>query len=200
MQTITPLEIRQKSFEKSFRGYNKEEVDAFLNSLAYAWEKTIAQLQAAEAQCKDNHQEVKRLQEVENALLKTAKDAEITAQNIVDQAQKEAELKLKEAALASASLLSEAKEQAKTLKEENERHLQQQRQQNEAMLEKTKTTIREAEAYRDTLLQKLQHLAEDMLARSQLIKNKIEQQTHSQDTPEAPTPASSTDEETPATS
>ena len=36
---ITPLEIRQKSFERNFRGYDKEEVDAFLASLSQEWER-----------------------------------------------------------------------------------------------------------------------------------------------------------------
>ena len=31
---ITPLEIRQKAFEKNFRGYNQDEVNAFLQTLS----------------------------------------------------------------------------------------------------------------------------------------------------------------------
>ena len=37
---ITPLEIRQKSFEKVFRGYDKDEVAAFLQILGSEWEKS----------------------------------------------------------------------------------------------------------------------------------------------------------------
>ena len=36
---ITPLEIRQKSFERGFRGYDKDEVQAFLKSLSKEWER-----------------------------------------------------------------------------------------------------------------------------------------------------------------
>ena len=36
---ITPLEIRQKVFEKKLRGYDRDEVAAFLNSLSIEWEK-----------------------------------------------------------------------------------------------------------------------------------------------------------------
>lgn len=198
MQTITPLEIRQKSFDKSFRGYHKEEVDAFLSSLAHTWEKVLTQLQEADAKYQNSHQEVKRLQDVENALLKTVKDAEITAHNIVDQAQREAALKTKEAELAATSLLNEAKEQAKALQAESQRQLQHQQQQGQVSLEKVKANIREAEAYRETLLQKLQHLAEDMLTRSQLIKNSIEQRALDQEAPDAAATTIATDEETTA--
>ena len=38
---VTPLEIRKKSFEKVFRGYDKDEVNAFLVSLSQAWEKVM---------------------------------------------------------------------------------------------------------------------------------------------------------------
>ena len=36
---ITPLEIKQKTFEKAFRGFEKHEVQAFLASLANEWER-----------------------------------------------------------------------------------------------------------------------------------------------------------------
>ena len=38
---ITPLEIRQKTFEKSFRGLDKDEVNAFLLSLSHEWERML---------------------------------------------------------------------------------------------------------------------------------------------------------------
>ena len=36
---ITPFEIRQKTFEKNFRGYEKDEVNAFLLTLSQEWER-----------------------------------------------------------------------------------------------------------------------------------------------------------------
>ena len=38
---ITPIEIRQKTFEKHFRGYDKEEVNAFLLTLSQEWERLV---------------------------------------------------------------------------------------------------------------------------------------------------------------
>jgi DivIVA domain-containing protein len=35
MQQITPIEIRQKNFEKSFRGYQPDEFSAFLHTLSH---------------------------------------------------------------------------------------------------------------------------------------------------------------------
>jgi hypothetical protein len=44
----------------------------------------------------------------------------------------------------------------------------------ERELQRTKKMVQGAETYRDTLLQKLQHLAEDILTRSQLIERNIQ--------------------------
>ena len=36
---ITALDIRQKTFEKAFRGLDKDEVQAFLLTLSQQWER-----------------------------------------------------------------------------------------------------------------------------------------------------------------
>ena len=174
MQPITPLEIRQKSFERSFRGYNKEEVDAFLYSLAYAWEKLAAQLDEVKAKLNDSKAEVNRLQAIEHALLQTVNDAEITAKNLIGQAAKEVDLKLKEADLEAAQILNEAQKKAKIVKKDSEQYDLQLKKQRESSFEKIKATMQEAEAYRGILLQKLRHLAEDILAQSQLLASNNE--------------------------
>ena len=174
MQQITPIEIRQKSFEKSFRGYKTDEVNAFLQALAYAWEKLIAQLNEVEAALEESKKEVKRLQGVENALLKTIKDSEVTAYNIIEQAKKEADLKTRETELEIGRLLREAQEKAKAIEEDHAREYQRTKERMARALEVTKKRVQEAETYRDTLLQKLQHLAEDILTRGQIIESNFQ--------------------------
>lgn len=174
MQQITPIEIRQKSFEKRFRGYNPDEVDAFLHALAYAWEKLMTQLEEVKSALEANSREVKRLQGIENALLKTIKDAEVAAHNIIGQAQKEAELKAREAKIETDALIYEAKETIKAIEKDSQSKHQHLKEQMAWELARTKKMVQEAETYRDTLLQKLQHLAEDILARSELIERNIQ--------------------------
>jgi cell division initiation protein len=174
MQQIKPIEIRQKSFERSFRGYNSDEVDAFLHALAYAWEKVTEQLHEVKSALEVSDREVKRLQGIENALLTTIKDAEITARHITEQAQKEAELKAREAKIETDNLIYEAQKKIRALEEDTEKKHRHLKEQMVWELAKTKKTVQEAETYRDTLLQKLQHLAEDILTRSQLIEKNIQ--------------------------
>ncbi len=173
MQPITPVEIRQKSFEKRFRGYNTDEVDAFLHSLAYAWEQLTTQLDQAKAALKESNKEVNRLYELENAILKTIKDSELTAHNIIEQAQKEADLKTRETKLELEKLLRETTKKAKMIEEDNAKMHQQAKEKMARELERTKEMIQEAETYRDTWLQKLQHLAEDILAKGKAIKKEF---------------------------
>lgn len=174
MQQITPVEIRQKSFDRSFRGYNINEVNAFLHSLAYAWEKLLAQLDEVEVALEDKNKEVKRLQGVENALLKTVKDAEVTAHNIIAQAKKEADLKARETAIEAERMIREAQDSVKNIGEENERRHQQAKERMARELEVAKKLVHEVETYRATLLQKLRHLAEDILTRGQLIERNFQ--------------------------
>lgn len=173
MQQITPIEIRQKSFEKSFRGYNPDEVDAFLHALAYAWEKLIVQLDEAKSIAERNSREVGRLQGIEDALLKTIKDADVTAHHIIEQAKKEAELKAGVAKLETEQLMHEAQVKVQAFEvahQAKHQHLQKRMEQD---LVGIKKMVQEAEMYRDALLQQLQQLSEDILTRSRLIGGDI---------------------------
>src|SRR5689334_10007246 len=102
---ITPIEIRQKSFEKVFRGYDKEEVDAFLLSLSQEWERVIDENKEYRIKLEVAEREVKKLREVETSLYKTLKTAEDTSTHLVEQATKSAEMQMKEAQVKADSLL-----------------------------------------------------------------------------------------------
>jgi cell division initiation protein len=187
MQQIKPIEIRHKSFERSFRGYNSDEVDAFLHALAYAWEKVTQQLDEIKSALEASDKEVKRLQEIENALLKTIKDAEITACNITERAQKEAELTAREAKIEAENLIYEALKKIRVVEEDTEKKNQHLKEQMACELAKTKEMVQEAETYRDTLLQKLQHLAEDILTKSQLIDRNVQHNVDNNEYPKIAT-------------
>ena len=68
---ITPIEIRQKQFEKKLRGYDKDEVNAFLLSLSQEWEKVMDELKELKIKLEASQKEVDKLREVESSLFKT---------------------------------------------------------------------------------------------------------------------------------
>jgi cell division initiation protein len=118
---ITPLEIRQKSFEKVFRGYDKDEVTAFLQVLSDEWIKSNDEKKSLEIKLESAEKEISKLREVESSLYKTLKTAEDTGANMIEQANKAAELQLKETKLKTDNLLREAKAKATMIAENSEK-------------------------------------------------------------------------------
>ena len=117
---VTPLDIRQKTFEKALRGYDKDEVTAFLLSLSQEWERVQDETKEMRIKLEATEREVTKLREVESSLYKTLKTAEDTGANVIEQANKTAELHMKEVQLKAEALLNEAKTKAKDVIEQSE--------------------------------------------------------------------------------
>jgi len=110
---ITPLEIRQKTFEKIFRGYDKDEVTAFLTLLSQEWEKISDEKKMLELKYEQAQKESEKLRQVEGSLFRTLKSAEDTGAAIVEEANRTAELILSEAHEKAAAVTADAERQAK---------------------------------------------------------------------------------------
>jgi len=120
---ITPLEIRQRVFEKAFRGYDKDEVRAFLTSLSQEWERVAEESKTYRSKHEKAERELEKMREVESSLFKTLKTAEDTGANVIEQANKTAELQLQETKLNAEKILNDAKTQAiKMLDEAKRKH------------------------------------------------------------------------------
>src|SRR6188508_2847803 len=117
---ITPIEIRQKDFNKVFRGYDKEEVDAFLKSLSQEWEKLMDENRDVKNRLDQADREVTRLREVESSLFKTIKNAEDTGASLIDHAQRQSDLHMREAQMNAEAIMSEARTRARKTVEEGE--------------------------------------------------------------------------------
>ncbi|MCU0430915.1 MAG: DivIVA domain-containing protein [Cytophagaceae bacterium] len=117
---ITPLEIRKKEFEKAFRGYEKEEVDAFLQSLSKEWERTLDENKELSKRLDHAEKELQRMRDMEATLYKTLKTAEETSSGMMEQAHRTAELHVREAQMNAEALLSEARSKARAMVEDAE--------------------------------------------------------------------------------
>ncbi len=109
---ITPIEIRQHTFEKGLRGYRTEEVDAFLSSLSQEWERVVGDQRMLKMQFELTEKELNKLKEVELTLFKTLKTAEDTSTQITDQANKAAEQHLAEARRKADEMLADARKKS----------------------------------------------------------------------------------------
>ena len=107
---ITPLDIQQKQFPMKFRGFDVEEVDAFLEVVREEMEDLLRE----NANLKENVQrfegQIKDYKDMETTLRETLLTAQQMAEDYKTNARKEAELVVKEAELRSDTLLKDTQE------------------------------------------------------------------------------------------
>lgn len=105
---ITPIEIRQHSFKKALRGYDKDEVQGFLNTLSMEWEKMVEDMRRLKTELEKTQSNLDNLKQVESALHKTLMQAEESSKSMMENAKKDAELKMQEADSRSQSVIKKA--------------------------------------------------------------------------------------------
>ena len=169
---ITPLEIRQKSFEKKIRGYDKDEVNAFLLSLSQEWERMIDAQKELKYRLEVSENEVKKLREVESSLFKTLKTAEDTGANMIQQANKTAELHLRETQMNADSLLNEAKAKAKKMIEDANQKSNKTLEDMGLRLQELYQLYKSLERHQENLASEINHLANDSLEKVKKITSK----------------------------
>ena len=149
---ITPIEIRQKEFERHFRGYDKDEVNAFLHTLSQAWERLLQENREKTARLEKAEKDIDKVREVEGALFRTLRTAEDTSAGIVNKAQQQAEEVQQQAERQRQEIIEEAHRQAASIVEEAHQQVIQLRQE-----------VAEAENRRQQVLAQLQALAQGIL-------------------------------------
>ena len=116
---VTPLDIRKKSFDKvTFGGYDKEDVNAFLQALSVAWENLATKNEEMERRLNESEGELNRIRQIETALLSTLKQVEESNYTTKEQARKEAHLIVQEAEIKANQIVEEAKIKAKIVTKE----------------------------------------------------------------------------------
>ncbi|CAN5405082.1 hypothetical protein BH09BAC3_BH09BAC3_04390 [soil metagenome] len=170
---VTPLEIRQKSFERTLRGYDKDEVNAFLLSLSQEWERMNDEVKELRMKLNACESEVAKLREVETSLFRTLKTAEDTGANVVDQAKKTAELYVREAQISADAMLHEAKTRAKNTIEEADDLSKQMMGEMEDGLRELVQQYKSAESQRNNLIDDLTRIANETLDRAERVKQSM---------------------------
>jgi cell division initiation protein len=167
---ITPLEIRQKAFERVLRGYDKDEVNAYLQSLSQEWERMQDDIKEIRIKYEATEREVSKLREVESSLYKTLKTAEDTGANVIDQANKTAELILREAQMKADAMVNESRSKAKNAMEEAEYLSKQLLAEMEERLKSLGQHYKTLELHKDNLLSDMKRLAAETIDRVERAK------------------------------
>ncbi|MCZ2355309.1 MAG: DivIVA domain-containing protein [Bacteroidia bacterium] len=112
---INSIEIKQHSFNKSLRGFDTDEVKAYLNSLSVEFEKLQdenrrlkAELDKTKVELSKTLEQLSRFHELEAIMHKTLQQAEQTARSTQETAEKSAFAKIKEAEHKAQDLIQQA--------------------------------------------------------------------------------------------
>ena len=116
---LSPLDVRQQQFTvKMFRGFDPQEVDAFLEDVAEDYETVLRENAALKEQLGGHEERARNVTEAE----KTLKDTLMTTQRVADEmrenAKREAQLILREASLNGEKLMDEARAEEAKLRTE----------------------------------------------------------------------------------
>lgn len=114
---LTALEIKQQTFEKSFRGYDPAEVHSFLNLIASEWEHLSGKIRELENQIEKLNEKLKHYERVEEALHETLQTAKDSAENKLSGAKKESKNIVEKAEIEADSVIREANQQRQQIRQ-----------------------------------------------------------------------------------
>jgi cell division initiation protein len=179
---ITSKEISQKSFEKNFRGYDKDEVAAYLGVLADEWDKLQGEKKDLERALETSQREAKKLKDVEESLFRTLKTAEDTGASIIEEASVAASEIMADAHHNADSMVNEAKRNSQNLIETAEakaKQIMEELKENvKSLVDSYEKLIRE----RELIIKNMKRLSEDLddkITTSNESFKKVNVQVHS---------------------
>jgi len=105
---ITPLDITQKQFRKVFRGFDPEEVEAFLGLVALELEALLKDYANLNDDYRRKAEEIQVFRGRERALQETLVAAQKASEEIRDSARKEAEITISDAELQAEKIVQAA--------------------------------------------------------------------------------------------
>lgn len=115
---ITPLEIQQKQFPMKFRGFDVEEVYAFLEVVREEMEDLLRENAALKEQVHRAENQIKEYRDMETTLRETLMTAQQMVEEYKTNSRKEAELLIREAELKADAILREAQEKVVKIHED----------------------------------------------------------------------------------
>ncbi|HAB54112.1 MAG: hypothetical protein A2455_00470 [Ignavibacteria bacterium RIFOXYC2_FULL_35_16] len=113
---FTPDSIKKQEFNKSLRGFDKEEVHAFLEKLSVEFETLFTENEAIKKELEETKQQLEMFLEIENKIQQTLIDTEIKSNQKIEEAHNKAGEILRLAQEKSTELLQKSREEADRLK------------------------------------------------------------------------------------
>jgi DivIVA domain-containing protein len=134
---LTPLDIRRFDFGTALRGYDKGRVDEFRDQVANEVEHLLKQCQELEAKARGFHEQLRAFRERDKALNEALVSARQLRGEIREQADREAQLILREARAEGGRLIDQAKNEVRRVESELDQLVRQRR----AFLTQLRTSV-----------------------------------------------------------
>lgn len=115
---LTPLDIHNKEFKKTLRGYDADEVDEFLDEIIKDYENLYKDNLNLKDQIENFQENIARYRDLEDTLHNTMILAQQTSEEVKKNADKEAELILRNAKQKSEEIILEAQDRIIDMKNE----------------------------------------------------------------------------------
>jgi cell division initiation protein len=112
---FTPLDIQRREFEKAFRGLDETEVRAFLHEVAGEWEELLHENQKFRDEILDTRERLQQYQDQDRIFRETLLHAQKTREELLDAANREKALILKEADFKADEIIRDAQNRAAEL-------------------------------------------------------------------------------------
>jgi cell division initiation protein len=114
---LTPLEIKQQTFERSLRGYDVAEVKAYLSLISSEWEHMQNRNRDLEDKIDALEERVKHYERVEEALHETLQTAKESAEQKLEGARAEARNSIEKAELQADAIIREAHQRRREIRQ-----------------------------------------------------------------------------------
>ena len=88
---LTPMDIHNKDFKRSFRGYNEDEIDDFLDQVVNDYEKLFRENDRLKEELERAHKDNEQYKQLEKNLKDTLLVAQKTAEEVTSSSRKNAE-------------------------------------------------------------------------------------------------------------
>ena len=110
---LTPMDIHNKEFKRSFRGYNEDEIDEFLDQVVNDYEKLYRENDKLKEEVERSRKDIEQYQKLEKNLQDTLLVAQRTAEEVVSTARTNAAELKENTARECQNMLSRAEMDAK---------------------------------------------------------------------------------------
>lgn len=115
---LTPLDIRKQEFTRNFRGYDAEEVHAFLQMLANQWEELQDENRRREEKIRELDGKLRHYEKVEEALQEALQTARESSRKTLQNAEEKATMLIDQAEARADEIKREAERERHELKRE----------------------------------------------------------------------------------